>query len=865
MHSVRPVLMGLGALVGKVTSSGQQQISFHCPGRSPPSGGAVQFGTDRERPCGLLAFHPQRRMESLILWGVLLPLALIVLLVLVTVRLGRVSRDLRRTGTRIEALLARLDGPEEGPSGEVPSHGPVAPPEPEPHMEPPVDAPITLEQVHEAFPDGPPDSTAGPITESSVRPGPTPSPPPLRPPGRPGFFERNPDLEKFIGENLINKIGIAVLVLGIGFMLKYAIGKGYIGEVGRTLVGLLSGGLLVGLAHRLHERFRGFSSVLMAGGIVVFYFTITIAYRDHQLLGQTAAFLAMVAITGLAVAFTLGYDRRELAVIALLGGFASPFLASSGAGNYQVLFSYLLILDVGMLVLANYKKWPVINILSFLLSWLIFGAWALFGAYEALSPAPWGWAMVFAASFFAVFCAMVLLYDLRHRTPFGPLDYSLYLTNTAAFFGLGLFFLSDAPLHVDGLFALAIGAVNLALALRFFRESRAPRHLVYLLIGLVLTFLSLAAPVQLEGSRITLFWAAEAVLLLWFGQRTGIKLVARGSVLVAIAMLIGLLSDLVGIYASDTLELRPLVNAGWTTGMVVGLSLLLYVRLLRRDEAGAPILGPLQRFVVAVAEVGLVVVLFTTNYLEIQAQVAKALSYYGVQVALSAYTLAFLLVLDLLTRNRGRTVRSIVAALMAVRLLAQASVYYQASRGLVSEYLLYDTVNPFPLLHAITVILTLLVIIRVARSARLLMPRGTKAWRSYLWCMCTLLVVLASQELDHLLILLGRHEGHSIRHVLEHSRKWGYPILWGVGSFLFMLYGMRFSLRPVRIIALTLFGITLVKLFTHDIVGASEEGKVAAFISLGVLLLVIGFLYQKLKGLVITPSEHIEDTKDVAT
>lgn len=48
---------------------------------------------------------------------------------------------------------------------------------------------------------------------------------------------------------------------------------------------------------------------------------------------------------------------------------------------------------------------------------------------------------------------------------------------------------------------------------------------------------------------------------------------------------------------------------------------------------------------------------------------------------------------------------------------------------------------------------------------------------------------------------------------------------------------------------ITLFGVTLVKLFLFDIQGASEGARVAAFISLGVLLLVMSFLYQKLKVL----------------
>jgi uncharacterized membrane protein len=117
--------------------------------------------------------------------------------------------------------------------------------------------------------------------------------------------------------------------------------------------------------------------------------------------------------------------------------------------------------------------------------------------------------------------------------------------------------------------------------------------------------------------------------------------------------------------------------------------------------------------------------------------------------------------------------------------------------------------------------------------------------------MCALLVVVASQKLDHILLVMQPVNDipGGLSHALYKARTAGYPILWGIGSFLFMTYGMRARLRMVRIIALTLFGVTLVKLFLFDIQGASEGARVAAFISLGVLLLVISFLYQKLKVL----------------
>ncbi|MFB6257656.1 MAG: DUF2339 domain-containing protein, partial [Flavobacteriales bacterium] len=183
--------------------------------------------------------------------------------------------------------------------------------------------------------------------------------------------------ERFIGENLINKIGIGVLVLGIAFFVKYAIDQGWLGEVGRVVIGILAGTALIGVAHRLRKGFRAFSSVLAGGGLAVLYFTITIAFQEYQLFSQTAGFIIMVVITGFAVLLSIFYDKQELAVIALLGGFATPFLVSTGQGNYIVLFTYLIILDMGMLILAYYRRWTILNVLSYIATIAIYGGWYL--------------------------------------------------------------------------------------------------------------------------------------------------------------------------------------------------------------------------------------------------------------------------------------------------------------------------------------------------------------------------------------------------------------------------------------------------------------------------------------------------------
>jgi phosphatidylserine synthase len=85
----------------------------------------------------------------------------------------------------------------------------------------------------------------------------------------------------------------------------------------------------------------------------------------------------------------------------------------------------------------------------------------------------------------------------------------------------------------------------------------------------------------------------------------------------------------------------------------------------------------------------------------------------------------------------------------------------------------------------------------------------------------------------------------------RHVIKAGFPILWGLLSFAFLFYGMKKHYQTFRVAALLLIGITVLKLFIYDIRSTSEGGKILAFIILGVVLLIISFMYQKIKALII--------------
>ena len=87
------------------------------------------------------------------------------------------------------------------------------------------------------------------------------------------------------------------------------------------------------------------------------------------------------------------------------------------------------------------------------------------------------------------------------------------------------------------------------------------------------------------------------------------------------------------------------------------------------------------------------------------------------------------------------------------------------------------------------------------------------------------------------------------------SNKLGLSILWGVYSLLLIALGIWKKKKYLRIGAIVLFGVTLIKLFFYDISHLSTIAKTIVFVSLGLLLLIISFLYNKYKNIIMDEPE----------
>jgi uncharacterized membrane protein len=684
---------------------------------------------------------------------------------------------------------------------------------------------------------------------------------PLPEPEKPPFWERNPDIEKFIGENLFNKIGIAVLVLGIGFFLKYAIDKDWINEIGRTFIGIVCGGLLIGLSYKMRKTFAAFSSVLVGGGVSVLYFTITIAFHQYHLISQTLAFILTIFITAFTVLLSLNYDRKELAVIAIVGGFSAPFMVSTGEGNVLVLFSYMLILNIGMLVLAYYKKWNIVNIICYLATILLYGGWLSSRILDThpVKPVPYGTALVFGTLYYFVFFVMNVVNNVKNKKAFNFLDISILMTNTFLYYSAGMLILNEMSGDTwQGLFTALMAIFNCIFAYSLYRNERADRTLIFLLIGLVLTFVSLTAPVQLHGNYITLFWAAETVLLLWLWQKSGIVLMKYVSVLVLALMSISLMLDWGQLYDATKQHFIPFINKAFITGAVSVIALFLLRRLCKAED-------PEKLFIIDMSasfyRTFLLFMSVVLIYIVLLLELLYQSNYYCellTPVIAGAYNYLFIGVLLYLSRNKFTAVRLPLLGLALVALLAFPFYYNGAIIDVRTAVLAGKAPAAYFYIHYLLMILLAGVIYQSWKTVASF--KRDEYQLAFQWIASTLILFVISASLDHLVVFIGRNTAANI--VLYNTHRVGYAILWGAFAFVLIYLGLRWKSKAVRIISISVFGLTLLKLFVFDFAGLGEGGKIAAFISLGVILLIISFMYQRLKKILFADDQQQKSTPE---
>jgi len=321
------------------------------------------------------------------------------------------------------------------------------------------------------------------------------------------------NLEKFVGENLINKIGIVITILGVGWGVKYSIDNQLISPATRMILGYLFSTGLLGLSFYLKKKYENYSAVLLSGSMAMMYFITYFSHSAYGLIGQLPAFALMVLFTVFTVSAALQYNRSVIAHIGLVGAYAVPFLLSDGSGKVHILFSYMTIINVGILIIAFKRYWKSLYYSSFGFTWLIVAGWALSTHDKPDILITYG--IVFSTIFFFLFYAAMLAYKVHRKESYVLSDTLMLIANALIYYSIGHFLLLENQneqfffaenQNEQFFFACFNVLVNVAIGFYLVKRRDIDSKIAHHVFGLAVFFLTIALPIKLDDQWLTIAW-----------------------------------------------------------------------------------------------------------------------------------------------------------------------------------------------------------------------------------------------------------------------------------------------------------------------------------------------------------------------
>lgn len=316
-----------------------------------------------------------------------------------------------------------------------------------------------------------------------------------------------------IGLKWLGRIGILALVIGMAFFLKYAFDNNWIGEMGRVAIGIFSGLVLIVLGDYLRQKYAGYAATLTGGGIAVLYLSIYSSFAYYQLVSQLAAFVFMMIITAIGAFLAIRYERISLAILAIMGGFLTPFLLSTGENNQVSLFSYMTILNLGVLAISFYRNWQKLNLLGFFATLFLYFGWSS----QHYSESQLFLTEAFLTLWFIIYSVSTVSHNILSKKKTDVIDLTLIVLNALAYFGISYGLLLENYGDYLGFFTVLMAAVYFIFAYVSYQSNPEDKELALFFPGLSLFFLTISAPIQFDGVWVTISWALEAAALVMAG------------------------------------------------------------------------------------------------------------------------------------------------------------------------------------------------------------------------------------------------------------------------------------------------------------------------------------------------------------
>jgi uncharacterized membrane protein len=423
---------------------------------------------------------------------------------------------------------------------------------------------------------------ARPATAAPMQPAAAPVPRPAPKPAGPSVLDEVIARAKswLLGGNTVARAGALLLFIGLAFLARYAVERNLLPPQLRLAgIGLVAIVLLV-IGFRLRERRAGYALTLQGAGVAILYLTLFAAFRLYGFLPASAAFAMMVAVCAGSAVLAVLQDSRALAVIGVAGGFLAPILASTGQGDHLLLFSYYTVLNFGILAVAWFKDWRLLNVVGFVFTFGIATAWGVL----RYRPEHFASTQPFLALFFVLYVLIAVLFARRRATHLADyVDATLVFGVPLVGFGLQAALVREFEYGLAWS-AVAVAAFYLLLSALLLRRTQSYRLLAESFVALGVIFASLAIPLALDARWTAAAWALEGAAMVWVGLRQQRRLARAFGLLLLLGGGLAFVDHL----QSRMPQVWPVINADFLGAGLLAASAMFVARqfALRHGEPG---------------------------------------------------------------------------------------------------------------------------------------------------------------------------------------------------------------------------------------------------------------------------------------
>ncbi|KMQ61030.1 beta-carotene 15,15'-monooxygenase [Chryseobacterium sp. BLS98] len=664
-----------------------------------------------------------------------------------------------------------------------------------------------------------------------ITPIPTPPAPPEKDWLEPVF--------NFLKQNILTIIGIFTLVLGIGYFVKYAIDKNWIGESARAGIGLAVGAGIMVIGHFLRKNYAVFASIITGGGIAVLYFTTTIAFREYHLFTQNTAFIITTLITVISIVLAHYYKSEVLIIFALLGGFSAPLMISTGESNYLFLFTYLTLLNTGMLVTTFLKDWKSVGWTSYIFTSIYLFFWTI--------KQPELLCIVFYMINYIIFYIFALRNHFKKDLLSAWETLMLILINFSSIIGLIYIFkaLNYEPVII---FPLLFAALNGVLLLREYgKKSFGFSYSIF--AALTISLITVAVALQFMSHLITSVWAIEASLLLYIWKKSGHTIFKTCFYvlfpLVIIAQIITWSEYL------NKQHMGIVFNPVFLTSLVTVTTTIINLFLLKKINKSHKQEDSFFENIFAVVSYSII---YIALLLEITYHISDmpwpAITSIG--LLFSIYYI-FMLMIFRKKLDISNMIQTGLIYLLLILIVLNASF---AASAVVNAVLQKKLTTGFYMIHLLHWIPFVYILWNTASSSDFYKTRI-----SY-WMVSVTLVIAISCGFYHTYILSSVNDLSLIYKAKEHFNILYLPIIWTVLASIFIYMSLKKNIPEYSRIGFVLIGIMVLKLYSYDVWQMDNISRITAFIILGIILLLSSFTFQRLKNIIKNMVDKKEEEKE---